>query len=86
MQKGASEEKEYGSQTWKADGFMVANKTAAKPLYIAPKAKTDEWWMASGHDNIIAKKEQKEAKAYKKPAKKGDKKKVEEKKEATDDM
>ena len=61
MQKGATEEKEYDSKTWKADGFMVANKTAPKPLNIEPKAKTDEWWMSQGHDNIIAKKEQAQA-------------------------
>ena len=57
MQRGASDEKEYTAKTWKADGFMVANKTEAKPFNIAPKAKTDEWWMTSGHDNIIAKKD-----------------------------
>ena len=55
MQGGASSEKEYSSKTWKADGTMVVDKTDTKPLNIAPKAKTDEWWMTSGHDNIIAK-------------------------------
>ena len=69
MQKGATHEQEYDEGSWKAEGFMFANKSQpAGPVPL--KAKTDEWWMTEGHNNIISKKDMAESKQPKTEQKK----------------